>query len=173
MGNLMMLLMGMIIQYLKGASILVGLVLICGNCFGQLRTLNGKVVDPNLDPVPNVLIQLSDSTIGKTDGDGLFAVGLPDTVSFFVVIGVAMERKVVRFPLSCDYLGIVLLHRGTYDFMGPAKVDRLRKKDFNRLPGLYQEAFKRGIFPNPEPCFLEKFEPMKKRLREIRRERRE
>ena len=59
-------------------------------------------------------------------------------------------------------LEIILQLAGTYDFMSPAKVNRLRKKEFNKLSGLHKSAFEKGIFKTDKPCFIDKFIPHKK-----------
>lgn len=74
-----------------------------------------------------------------------------------------MEKKCVQLAENCAHLDIILLHRGSYDFMSAGKVDRLRKKEFNRMPLFHQAAFEKGIFKSAKTCFTEKFIPVKKR----------
>jgi len=58
----------------------------------------------------------------------------------------------------------------TYDFMSPKKVDRLRKKEFEKLPELHSQAFQKGLFKTEKSCLKRKFEPDFPELDEIRRQ---
>jgi len=51
--------------------------------------------------------------------------------------------------------------------MTAGKVDRLRKKQFDKLPALHEAAFEKGVFKSEKPCYVEKFISFKKQLKEI------
>ena len=157
---------------MKNAKVILAF-LISGCCSAQTTSLKGKIVDMRLDPMPGIFILISDTVlIGRSDLDGKFEIVVSNNASQLQVRGIGMEEKDIDLPIKCDYLGIILIHAGTFDFMRPGKIDRLRKKDFRKLSDLYDKAFRIGIFPHQEPCFTESFRPAKDRLKEIRRARR-
>lgn len=82
-----------------------------------------------------------------------------------------LEWKKLDLSDSCSNLEIILLQSYSYDFKGPAKVDRLRKKEFAKLPGLHLSAFEKGIFKSDKPCYIDKFISYKKEMTERRKAR--
>ncbi|MDD3788028.1 MAG: hypothetical protein PHO94_04965 [Petrimonas sp.] len=54
--------------------------------------------------------------------------------------------------------------------MSPKKVDRLRKKKFEKLPELHSQAFQKGLFKTEKPCVIREFEPDFHDLDKIRRQ---
>ena len=82
-----------------------------------------------------------------------------------------MEWKSLDISDSCSNLEIILLPRPTYDFMTLGKVGRLRKKQFDKLSTLHKSAFEKGVFESEKSCYVDKFIPIKKRLKEIHKSR--
>ena len=124
----------------------------------QVRTIIGKVLNESFDPVPQAVVWDSNSLVlGETNLDGTFKIDIPAGTKHFVIGAVAMERKDIYLHDSCNYLEIILLNAGTYDFMSPRKVDRMRLKYFKTLPRLQLKAYEKGFFLNPKPCYDEKF----------------
>lgn len=140
--------------------------------FGQIRTIAGKVVDENLSPVCDARINNADTTLlVKTDIEGKFKIDIPSQTQSLIIYGIGMEPKLINLPDNCNYFEIIMLGSATYDFMSERKVDKLRKKQFEKLPSLYKAAFDKGIFKIAKPCFEEMFIPIKERLKEIRKAR--
>jgi hypothetical protein len=135
---------------------------------GQTRTLTGKVIDDKFNPLPIVSISNADTVLlARTDMNGNFSITIPPDTKKLIVATVGMEWKSLDISDSCSNLEIILLPRPTYDFMTLGKVDRLRKKQFDKLPKLHKSAFEKGVFKSEKPCYVDKFIPIKKRLKEI------
>ena len=138
--------------------------------FGQ-RTLTGRTVDQFLESAIGITIFDKDTIkIGQTDFNGYFQIKLPKETDKLIFAGVGYEWATLTVPNECENLDIILFMASTYDFMSPRKVDRLRKKEFDKLPELHSKAFQKGLFKTEKPCFIRKFEPDFSDLDEIRRE---
>ena len=154
------------------ATILISVLLFVTDTIGQTRTLRGKVIDQELRPLYGVKIFNSDTTFLTTsDGDGNFGVIVPWDLKSLIVASVNMEWKSLDISDSCSNLDIILVPSGNYDFMTAGKVDRLRKKEFDKLPALHKAAFERGLFKSAKLCYVDKFISIKKRLKEISKSR--
>lgn len=125
---------------------------------GQTRTLTGKIIDNEFNPHFQVSIFNSDTVLlAKSDKNGNFSITVPTDTKTLIVADVGMEWKSLDLLRDCNNLEVILQLAATYDFMSPAKVDRLRKKEFDKLPGLHKSAFEKGIFQTDKPCFVDKF----------------
>jgi len=148
---------------MKIRTILVLAVLFSSlNLNGQNRIIYGRVISEALEPLPLLHIENSDNVIlGKTDMDGFFKISiLQETDSlFFRYIG--MEWADVRLNKGCDTVEVVMMYAGTYDFMSFKKIDRRRKKRFNKLPIVHSEAVKNGLFHNNSICYDRDFQRTK------------
>ena len=121
---------------------------------GQTRTIAGRVISEDLEPLPMVYIQNSDTLlIGKTDMDGRFIVSIPQETGRLLFGYLGMEWTEIKLKKDCDTVEVVMMYDGTYDFMTLRKVDRLRKKRFDNLPSLHSEAVKNGLFENNIICY--------------------
>lgn len=107
--------------------------------------------------------------IGQSDLNGYFQIKLPKESNKLIFAGVGYEWATISVPKECENLEIILFLASTYDFVSPKKVDRLRKKEFEKLPKLHFQAFQKGIFKTENPCVRRKFEPDFPDLDEIRR----
>ena len=133
--------------------------------FGQTRTLTGKVIDDKFQPFIQVKIFNVDTVLlGKSDMNGNFSITIPLDTKTLKVADVGMEWKILDLLNDCNNLEIILQPMWTYDFMLPGKVDRLRKKQFDKLPALHQSAFQKGIFKTDKPCYIDKFISHKKEV---------
>ncbi|MGC4104059.1 carboxypeptidase-like regulatory domain-containing protein [Ferruginibacter sp.] len=132
---------------------------------GQTRTLTGKIIDQEFNPVYQARIYNAD-TVLLTMGDrvGNFSLAIPSGTKTLIFRALSMEPKRIELTDSCNNLEIILLSSYTYDFMTPAKVDRLRKKQFNKLPALHQAAFEKGIFETNKPCYVDRFIAYRKEM---------
>lgn len=97
--------------------------------------------------------------IGQSDFNGYFQIELPKETDKLIFAGVGHEWANVTVPEECKNLEIILFLASTYDFMSPRKVDRLRNKEYNKLPELHSRAFQKGIFETEKPCIIREFEP--------------
>jgi hypothetical protein len=108
--------------------------------------------------------------IGQSDLNGYFKIKLPEESDTLIFAGVGFEWATVTVPKKCENQEIILFLASTYDFMSPRKVDKLRKKEFEKLPELHSEAFQKGLFKTEKPCVIRKFEPDFPDIDEIRRQ---
>ncbi len=138
--------------------------------FGQ-RTIKGRTVDQFLDVAIDILIFDKDTTeIGQSDFNGYFEIKLPKEMDKLIFAGVGYEWATITIPKECKNLEMILFMASTYCFDPPRKVDRLRKKEFEKIPKLHYQAFKKGLFKTKKPCVIRNFEPYFPNLKEIRRQ---
>lgn len=95
--------------------------------------------------------------VGQTDINGNFKVNNTVRVKSLVFEGVGMETIQLSLNDSCDRLELVMLYRATYDFISLKKADKLRKKEFNKLPEFRRKAFESGVFVSDKVCFKQDF----------------
>lgn len=138
--------------------------------FGQ-QTYSGRTIDQFLDSAIGITIFDKDTTkIGQSDLYGFFEIKIPKETDTLIFAGVGYEWATITVPKECENLEIILFLASTYDFMSPKKVDRLRKKEFEKLPELHSQAFQKGLFETEKPCVSRKFEPNFPELDKIRRQ---
>ena len=115
------------------------------SAFGQ-RTINGRIIDQFSETAICISIFDKDTIeIGKSDFDGYFKIKLPKENNKLIFAGVGYEWATITVPKECENIEIILFMASTYDFMSPKKVDRLRKKEFEKLPELHFQAFQKGL----------------------------
>jgi len=145
-------------------------MLLVHNLNGQTRTIHGRVISEYLEELPGVCIQDIDTLlIGETDIDGRFQITIPKETDTLIISWLAMEWATINLQFDCDTIEIILLHDATYDFISSRKIDRLRKKRFNKVPEIHSSAVDKGIFYNNEICYSKEFTPYKPELDEIAR----
>jgi len=138
------------------------------SAFGQ-QNINGRIIDQFSESAIGISIFDKDTTeIGKSDFNGYFKIKLPKENDKLIFAGVGYEWATITIPKGCNNPEIILFLASTYDFMSPKKVDRLRKKEFDKLPELHSQAFQKGFFKTEKPCIIRKFEPYFSDLNEIR-----
>jgi hypothetical protein len=154
------------------ATILFSALLFVTHAIGQTRTLAGKVVDEEFRPVYQAVIYNTDTVrLGESDINGNFNIVIPSDTKSIIVAWVGMEWKFIDFSKDCNSLEIILQLSATYDFMSARKIDKLRKKDFDKLPALHQSAFEKGVFKSSKPCYINKFISVKKSFEYIKKSR--
>lgn len=122
---------------------------------GQTRTVTGKVID-DVDLVGVVGLRIrtmNNAELGTTDKDGEFKVTISSATDQLQFDCLGMERTMINLPLDCDRLEIVMAVRWTRDYKSYVKVERERKKQYDNLATRYTDAFNKGIFVNPSPCY--------------------
>ncbi|NIG53867.1 carboxypeptidase-like regulatory domain-containing protein [Chitinophaga sp. Cy-1792] len=128
--------------------------------YAQHKTIKGRVIDKDFQPVPSVSIRINDeSEAGKTDLNGFFQIEIPDSVNKLIFRFVGMEPTNIVLADNCDEAEVIMLLSGHYDFMTLKKVDKLRMKRFKKLPESHKEAFAKGIFKTDKACFTQTFIP--------------
>ena len=120
----------------------------------QTRTITGRVISEDLELLPMVYIQNSDTLLlGKTDMDGQFIIRIPQETGRLLFGYVGMEWTEIKLSKDCDTVEVVMMYGVNYDFMTLRKVDRLRKKRFDNLPSLHSDAVRNGLFENTNICY--------------------
>jgi hypothetical protein len=135
--------------------------------FGQ-QTVKGRIVDENLDEMSQARIYYKDTVLlGETDFNGFFEINIPKNTTYLSIGFIGYETAIVSIPDSCKNLEVILLQDSTYHYNSRKKIDRLRKKEFDKLPELHRAAKNKGLFAREHPCYQREFEPIKSRLDEI------
>ena len=144
--------------------ICIALCVSTGILYAQNKTIKGRVVDNNLETLPYVSIVINDTIkIGKTDVNGFFQIDIPVPVKKISFESVGLDRATVGLVDKCDEVEVVMMLRGTYDFITRKRVDKLRMKMFRKLPKLHKEAFEKGIFKTDKACYTQEFIPCYKK----------
>jgi hypothetical protein len=155
---------------LKSLKILFTLFLLSSNflsAYGQ-RTIKGRIIDGNLDILPAAVIYDADTLgLGNTDIDGYFELSIPKEANTLIFGFIGYEFATVSIPDTCEYLEIILLPYIRYHYKSNRKIDRLRKKEFDKLPEFHGKAVEKGLFTMNTPCFHREFHPIKPRLDKI------
>ncbi len=105
--------------------------------------------------------------IGQSDLKGYFQIKLPNEADTLIFAGVGYEWSTITVPKECKNLEIILFLAATYDFMSNRKVDRLRKKEFEKISDLHYQAFQNGLFTSEKPCAYRQFKPIEPELDKI------
>ena len=135
--------------------------------YGQ-RNVKGRIIDENFDELIGTRIYDSDyNLLVEADFNGFFEVNVSNETNKLVFGFLGYENANIELSDSCNYVEIILLYSGTYDFMSNRKVDRLRKKEFDKLSQLHLIAIEKGLFTNNPICYSREFEPEKPQLDEI------
>ena len=151
--------------------LLLTLLLITFLSKGQTRTKTGKVLYDDLSPIYEAKIWVYDTLhLGTTDLNGDFKIELPSNLDEVQIGMIGMEIASVKVPHNCDRLEIIMIPAGTYHYRSHKKIDRIRKSLFDRLPELHSNAFDKGLFTTPTPCYGREFKPGKPQLDIIRKE---
>lgn len=146
-------------------SLIICLVLIVSiNLYSQNKTIKGRIIDENLETLPYVSIVINDTVeVEKTDLNGFFQIDIPISVKNLLFRTVGIESAPIKLVDKCDDVEVVMMSSGTYDFIAPKKVDKLRLKRFKKLSELHKEAFEKSIFKTDKACYTQTFIPFYKR----------
>ncbi|CAN5388991.1 hypothetical protein BH09BAC6_BH09BAC6_06310 [soil metagenome] len=142
-------------------KLLIICIVLCASTsilYAQNKTIKGRIVDDNLETLPYVSIVINDTIkVGKTDVNGFFQIDIPVCVKKISFESVGLDPATVRLVDKCDEVEVVMMLRGTYDFITLKRVDKLRMKTFMKLPKLHKEAFEKGIFKTDKACYTQEF----------------
>ncbi|MFY7733008.1 MAG: hypothetical protein ACOVSR_05955 [Bacteroidia bacterium] len=130
------------------------------NSFGQTKKINGRVITEDFEIIPQVSIKCNDTTIiSKVDMNGYFEIEIPIKNINLSFGFIGMEWTNIQLTENCDKIELIMFLDSTYDFMTFRKIDRIRRRNFKKLPNLYQIAHKKGIFTLTNQCFKQIFVP--------------
>lgn len=131
---------------------------------GHFKTIKGKVIDDNLEFSSYALIIINDTAkVGKTDLNGFFQVEIPVQVKKVSFRCIGFEPANIELADTCNEIEVVMLSSSTYDFMTLKRVDKLRMREFEKLPELHKKAFDKGIFKTDKACYIQTFVPYYKK----------
>jgi hypothetical protein len=134
------------------------------NIFGQIRTITGKVIGENFESIWGARIQNTENIIlGTTDSNGQFKIDIPQDTKTLIFSWVGYERASINLTPGCTQLDIILLASWTYDYISLKKIDKLRMKQFKKLPELHLSAYQKGLFTTAQPCYEQVFIPYYKK----------
>lgn len=140
-------------------TFIVNLVSAC--ClYSQNKTIKGSALSNRFDTLHGVAIIINETLeVSRTDLNGFFQINIPDSVKKISFSGVGIEPTIIELIDRCDVVDIIMLLRGSNDYMTPKKSNRLRKKRFKKLPELHKMAFDKGIFKTEKACYTQEFIP--------------
>ena len=129
--------------------------------YSQNKTIKGKVIDNFfLKTLPYVTIMISDTVkVGRTDLKGFFQINVPDSVRKILFGDADLYPTTIELSDTCNEVEVVMMLIGTYDFRTLKQAEKLRMKEFKKLPAIHQEAFAKGIFKTDKACYIQKFMP--------------
>lgn len=120
--------------------------------YSQNKSIKGRVIDDNLETLPQVSIMMNDTVeVGRTDIDGFFQIDIPVSEKKIVFMFLGLEPAIIELD-KCDEVEVVMMLSSTYDFITPRRVERKRKKRYKKLPEIHEQAFEKGIFKSSVPC---------------------
>ena len=134
--------------------------------YSQNKTIKGRVIDNHfLETLSYVTIMIDDTVkVGRTDLNGFFQIVIPASTKKILFGSVGIEPATIILEDTCNEVEVVMMLSGTYDFKTPKQVDRLRMKDFKKLPALHKKAFDKGLFKADKACFTQEFCPYYKKI---------
>ena len=126
----------------------------------QNKTIRGRVISDSFETIPEVSILINDTTeVGKTDLNGFFQIVIPVSGEKISFRSLSLEPTTIELADTCDNIEVVMMLRGSNDFISLKRADRIRKKRFKHLPEIHQQAFEKGIFVTEHACYNREFEP--------------
>ena len=149
--------------------VIIFIVLCVSNCslYSQNKTIKGRTITDQFETMSFVSIMINDTIeVGRTDLNGFFQIDIPVSEKKILFRSVGLEPAIIELVDTCNEVEVVMMLSSTYDFKTPKKVDRLRKKRFNKLPELHKEAFAKGIFKTDKACYTQEFIPHYKKKQE-------
>ena len=146
--------------------LIIFIVLSVSTCslYSQNKTIKGRVISESLETIGGVSIMINDTIeVGRTDLNGFFFFFIPVSMKKVLFGAAGIDPATIELVDTCDEIEVVMMLRGTDDFITLKKVDRLRMKRFKKLPELHKEAFEKGIFKTDKACYTQEFIPYYKK----------
>ena len=127
--------------------------------YSQNKMIKGIVVDEcDLEPIIDVRIIVNDSNyVGVTDINGRFKIEIPLSVNEISFRALAMEDVNLKLSEKCDNIELIMIGRAHYDFMSYRRINKERRNLYKQLPVLHKNAYEKGLFLTPEPCYTREF----------------
>jgi sulfur relay (sulfurtransferase) DsrF/TusC family protein len=136
--------------------------------FGQ-KTLTGRIFNEDLEALPEAKIYDQDTTLlGVTDNNGYFEINITIETKKILVSWIGYELTTITISDTCQHIDVILIVDAIYDIKSHRKIDRLRKREYDKLPSLYKMAYNKGLFISETPCYKRDFKPYKPQLDKIR-----
>ena len=144
----------------KLVIIFIVLIVSTSSLYSQNKTIKGRIISNQFETLYGIRIIINDTVqVGITDRYGFFQINTPVSVRKLLFIDGGFETKIIELADKCDEVEVVMMLSSSYDFKTPKKVDRLRMKEFKKLPALHKEAFAKGIFKTDNACYTQEFIP--------------
>ena len=125
--------------------------------YSQNKTIKGRVISNQFDIIP-VSILINDTIeVGKTDLKGFFQIEIPVFEEKILFMSLGLDPTAIKLVDKCDEVEVIMMLTGTYDFITLKRADRLRMKEFKKLPKLHKEAFEKGLFKTDKACCTQEF----------------
>lgn len=138
--------------------------------FGQTRRITGKIIDDHFETLPFVGIYTTGHMLlGKASINGEFTLDIPEKTETLLFAAVSYEHTLIKIINKCEYIEVVMIEAANFHYISNAKIDRIRKREFNKLLSVHTKAFQKGVFLSSSPCYKQEFEPQKKSLDSIGR----
>lgn len=135
---------------------------------GQNRSVSGKVISEDLEPLAGVQIRNSDNElVGETDFDGQFNIIISEKNDSLLFFYAGMEFTDIKLKEDCENVEVIMMYYVIYDFISSKKIDRLRKKRYKKLNEKLLLATDKGIFKNKHSCYVRNFKPLQPDLDRI------
>ncbi|MEM6803179.1 MAG: hypothetical protein AAF696_17365, partial [Bacteroidota bacterium] len=156
-------------MYIKSTFICLLLFSFSLNLVGQNRRIYGRALSERLDPFEGLHIYRTDTfLLAKTDGEGRFEISLPQGEDSLLLGAAGMEWTYLKLKDNCDSVEIILMYYVKYNYRSLNKIDRQRKKSFDKLALLHATAVREGLFSKNQLCYERNFSARKPGLRKIR-----
>jgi hypothetical protein len=140
--------------------LIAALLLLTFHTTAQTKIITGKVIDEDLNPISIVYIQTPDTAFSsRYDINGHFSISIPSDTKSLAIGDIGFESASINLTDSCTQLDIILLFQWTHDFISLKKADKLRMKQFKKLPELHFTAYQKGIFQSDSACYTQNFIP--------------
>jgi hypothetical protein len=79
------------------------------NLNGQTRTIIGRVISEDLEPLPEVIIQNIDTVLlGKTNIDGRFKINIPKETERLIFDWIGLEWTDIKLKKDCDTTEVII-----------------------------------------------------------------
>ncbi|MEM8507770.1 MAG: hypothetical protein AAF717_08065 [Bacteroidota bacterium] len=141
----------------------------CYPLLGQ-TTIKGRVIDGSLTPLAGASIFSRDTVLlDKADFNGYFEVDIEQPISELLFGYIGYEWTKIQGLEDCSFIEVILMQDGNYH-MSNRKIDRMRKKRFDRLREMHLAARQKGLFKSDTTCYIQEFVPWKEELDKLSKE---
>ncbi len=142
----------------KLSTLLIAFVISVSSLYSQKKTIKGRVISDQFDTLTGTSIMVNDTLeVGRADMDGFFQIDIPVSAERITFRFLGVETTTIGLVDECN-IEVVLMLSGTYDFMSLKRVDRKRKKKYQKLPEIHKRAYEKGLFETECPCYKREFE---------------